>query len=199
MEKPPIYANFIFRLTAFWFDQLLVSIIPLILFFMLVGNSKVTSDFFIGILWILWELIFLQWVLYWLYLIITYLLFRASLGKILTGLSIEKEDGSKQNLKDALLRFPVGYTISHLAFSVGFLWMIKDPKKKTLHDHFSGTIVVKKNSSLPIFILLPILLMLVIFLIYSSIQTGIAINIWSQIYTELNQLFQNINLSSFKQ
>jgi len=193
MDNKVKYAGFILRFSAYLFDQLLILTIPLFIFFLVITNSKNSSQLWFGFLWFLWELIFLQWIIYWLYLITTYIFFKASVGKILTGLSIEKEDGSDQNLKDALIRFPVGYTISNLIFSFGFLWILKDVKKKGLHDHFAGTVVIKKNSSLPIIILLPILILLFIFLLYSTIKTGITNGVWSQIYIDFGKLLSYNN------
>ncbi len=186
------YGSYTLRFFAYLFDQLLLWLIPLSLLFIVVSGSDSTSKFGTGTLWVIWELIFLQWIISWGYLILTFLVFKASFGKMLAGLTIEKENGRKPSLTDALIRFPVGYTVSSLLCGLGYLWIIKDPKKKGFHDHFAGTIVVKKGSALPILIFLPLMILVIGLMITLIISSGVESGLWTAVGRDIGNLIQMI-------
>lgn len=62
-------------------------------------------------------------------------------GKRIMNLRVVKADGSTISDTDALIR-AVGYYISGLFFSLGYVWAIFDEQNRTWHDLFAGTIVV---------------------------------------------------------
>jgi len=64
----------------------------------------------------------------------------ATVGKMIVGLKIVSVDGRPITLKNALLRFAV---FSMAGFSVGFLWLLFDRRKQSLHDLAGRTVVVK--------------------------------------------------------
>jgi uncharacterized RDD family membrane protein YckC len=173
------YGSFILRFFATVFDHLLLWLIPLVLVFINTTVSKNTNDFWLGSLWTIWEILFLQWIISYLYHIVTFLTLGGSIGKLLAGLHIELEDGQKPRLFDALMRFPVGYTVSSLFWCWGYFWVLVDPLKKGFHDHFAGTVVVKKSSSLPLLIFLPLLLLVMSILFTLIIVTGLERGLWS--------------------
>lgn len=191
--EPKKYGSFLERLAAYLFDYLLVGLLPLLFLFSAVNSVNSISQFWISGLWVLYEIIFCQWLVYWLYLIFTFILFKGSLGKILAGLRIEKENGQKVIFNDALIRFPIGYTISIALYYLGFLWMIKDKSKQTIHDHFAKTVVVKKEASWPIFMGLPILVVTAVFLIISIIRVGDKNGLWREVSLDLNVFSRNVN------
>ena len=64
----------------------------------------------------------------------------ATVGKMIVGLKIVSVDGHPITLKNALLRFVI---FAMVGFSVGFLWLLFDRRKQSLHDVAARTVVVK--------------------------------------------------------
>lgn len=67
-----------------------------------------------------------------------------TLGKMAMGIKVVLE--GTQNAPGygkAILREVVGKFISGIALSLGYLWMLWDPKKQAWHDKIAGTIVVR--------------------------------------------------------
>jgi uncharacterized RDD family membrane protein YckC len=62
-------------------------------------------------------------------------------GKQLLGLLVINAYGERPSLPKTLLR-TVGYALSVLPFSLGFLWIGFDREKRALHDWLAGTYVV---------------------------------------------------------
>jgi len=186
------YGSYTLRFFAYLFDQLLLWFIPLSLFFVVVSASDSTVKFGTGTLWVIWELIFFQWIISWGYLILTFILFKASFGKMFAGLTIEKENEGKPTLADALIRFPVGYTVSSLLCGLGYLWIIKDPKKKGFHDHFAGTVVVKSGPSWPLMIFLPILILVVGLIIILIVSSGVESGLWAAVGNDIGNFIQTV-------
>lgn len=65
-----------------------------------------------------------------------------SAGMRILGIYILRVDGKPFTIKDAALRHLVGYPLSTLAFFLGFLWMLWDPRQQGWHDKIARTIVV---------------------------------------------------------
>lgn len=186
------YGSFSLRFFAYIFDHLLLCLVPLVIFFLVVDGADSTAKFGLGTLWVIWELIFLQWLLTWAYLVLTYVFLGGSFGKILAGLAIEKEDGTKPILADALIRFPVGYIVSGLLWGLGFAWIIKDPKKKGFHDHFAGTVVVKSGSSWPLLIFLPILILVMGLITILIVNSGVESGLWTAVGRDIANFAQMV-------
>lgn len=66
----------------------------------------------------------------------------ATIGKMVLKIKITKENGSKINYSDALIR-EIASLLSFIALFLGYLWMLWDVKKQTWHDHIAKTVVVK--------------------------------------------------------
>ena len=64
-----------------------------------------------------------------------------SLGKSVFNLRIVKEDGSKLDIVDVVLREVLGKFVSGLVLGLGFLLIIIDAKKQGLHDKIAHTVV----------------------------------------------------------
>lgn len=62
-------------------------------------------------------------------------------GKRMLGLAVIDVYGERPTMTRALLR-TVGYLLSALLFSLGFLWIGFDREKRALHDWLAGTYVV---------------------------------------------------------
>ncbi|MEK6303672.1 MAG: RDD family protein [Acidobacteriota bacterium] len=65
-----------------------------------------------------------------------------SAGMRILGIYIVRVDGRPFSMKDAVLRHLVGYPLSMLAFFLGFLWVLWDPRQQGWHDKIARTIVV---------------------------------------------------------
>jgi uncharacterized RDD family membrane protein YckC len=65
-----------------------------------------------------------------------------SAGMRILGIYIVREDGRPFTIKDAAMRHLVGYPLSTLAFFLGFLWMLWDPRQQGWHDKIARTLVV---------------------------------------------------------
>jgi uncharacterized RDD family membrane protein YckC len=65
-----------------------------------------------------------------------------SAGMRILGIYIVRVDGRPFTIKDAAMRHLVGYPLSTVAFFLGFLWMLWDPRQQGWHDKLAGTVVV---------------------------------------------------------
>jgi uncharacterized RDD family membrane protein YckC len=65
-----------------------------------------------------------------------------SAGMRILGIYIVRVDGRPFTIKDAAMRHIIGYPLSSVAFFLGFLWMLWDPRQQGWHDKLAGTIVV---------------------------------------------------------
>ena len=64
-----------------------------------------------------------------------------TMGMTVVGLRVVGTDGERLSTGKALLRY-LGYIISAILFSIGFLWAAFDPKRQGWHDKLAGTLVV---------------------------------------------------------
>jgi uncharacterized RDD family membrane protein YckC len=65
-----------------------------------------------------------------------------SIGKMLTGLRVVKNDGHSASFTQLLVRHLIGYTLTILTGGLGFLFAVVNPKGRALHDLLAGTVVV---------------------------------------------------------
>lgn len=63
-------------------------------------------------------------------------------GKFAMGIRVIRTDGSEISDIDALIR-AIGYYVSNLVFSLGFIWAIFDKQNQTWHDKMARTYVVR--------------------------------------------------------
>jgi uncharacterized RDD family membrane protein YckC len=64
-----------------------------------------------------------------------------TIGKTLLGVKVVTKDGSYPSGGKAFLRY-VGYLVSGIVLSLGFLWVAFDRKRQGWHDKIAGTYVV---------------------------------------------------------
>lgn len=67
-----------------------------------------------------------------------------TVGKLVLGIRIIRPDGSALSWGRAVLRY-VGYLISGLVLSLGFLWLAFDRKRQGWHDKIANTVVVQAD------------------------------------------------------
>lgn len=75
-----------------------------------------------------------------LYFIVSWARSGQTIGKALTGMRVVRADGYPLGYGKAFLRY-VGYIISALVFSLGFLWIGFDSRRQGWHDKIAGTLV----------------------------------------------------------
>lgn len=68
-----------------------------------------------------------------------------TVGMILTGIRIVKNDGSPVSVLAVLVRQTVGYLLTLLTFGLGFLLAAVNSSGRTLHDLLTGTTVVRAH------------------------------------------------------
>ena len=62
-------------------------------------------------------------------------------GKLMLGIRIVNSDGSPLTTKNMVLRY-LGYLVSSLFASLGFIWVAIDKKRRGWHDIIAGTYVI---------------------------------------------------------
>jgi uncharacterized RDD family membrane protein YckC len=68
-----------------------------------------------------------------------------SIGKWTTGLRIERTGGGAPGILRALLRHFIGYPLSLIPATLGFLIVTVSPTGRALHDYIAGTVVVRRG------------------------------------------------------
>jgi len=63
-------------------------------------------------------------------------------GKMLLGIKLVRQDGSKVTIGVALLRY-LGYIVSGAVLFIGFIWIAFDSRKQGFHDKMAETYVVR--------------------------------------------------------
>jgi uncharacterized RDD family membrane protein YckC len=64
-----------------------------------------------------------------------------TVGKTLLGVKVVTKDGSYPSGGKAFLRY-IGYLVSGIVLSIGFLWVAFDRKRQGWHDKIAGTYVI---------------------------------------------------------
>ena len=68
-----------------------------------------------------------------------------TLGKRVVGNQVVRADGTPLTWGKALLRY-LGYIVSAVVLSIGFLWVAFDKKRQGWHDKLAGTVVVDEDT-----------------------------------------------------
>jgi uncharacterized RDD family membrane protein YckC len=117
------YGSFLSRFVAFIIDVLIISV-PI---FLIQNNDfRTIFSLVVGTLYIVWM----------------NGKYGATVGKMVMGLRIVKENGKKIDYSDALVREISSYLSTAIIF-LGYLWMLGDSKKQTWHDKIAKTVVIK--------------------------------------------------------
>ncbi|MBI2028112.1 MAG: RDD family protein [Candidatus Levybacteria bacterium] len=139
-------------------------------------------------------LLLIVWVMPYFVLTILYITyfthwFGGTIGKLLVGLRVTDENGNLLSLKRSLFRHTIGYQFAFLLFGLGFVAIIKDPKKQGWHDKATGSILtVRKNQwPLALFVLL-LTLALNFYIFYSAFNSIIAGPLPSETQSLINSL-----------
>ena len=127
----PTYAGFWRRVGAFFVDSLIFSL----LFGLVLGPAFVNAPLFTLEGVSRSGLTMLITVGFWIN-------FLGTPGKLLLGCQVVDADTFKiMSTRQSFIRF-VAYLASMLPLMLGFLWVLKDPRKQGFHDKIANTVVV---------------------------------------------------------
>lgn len=132
-EQPSlVYASFWWRFAAAFIDGLIL-LIPSYLFpYLLNGDNEYGIGNLVSIL------------ISWLYFALQESgVNQATVGKKAMGIKVINEDGNRISFGQATGRY-FGKFLSMILLFIGYLMMIWDSRKQTLHDKMAGTFVVIK-------------------------------------------------------
>ncbi len=133
-------APFLLRCGAFLIDYILLVCIPVIA--LLLGRFYGVD----GVKLLNSELSSTGWLIMLLLGLTNFVIFPMfsgqSIGKMLTGIRIVKNDGTPPTFFQLLLRHTVGYLLTALTFGLGFLFSALNQKGRALQDLVSGTVVI---------------------------------------------------------
>lgn len=132
-----VAAPFFLRCAALCIDYMLLLSMPVLA---LIGNKFLGDGTYTGPGSIVWTLVLILWVIDFLLLP----LFRGqTLGKMLTGITMLRLDGTPVNLVTLVKRNVLGYAITAATLGIGYLSVIFSTKGRALHDIVAGTVVVR--------------------------------------------------------
>lgn len=127
---PP--AGFFLRLLAYFNEKLLFLLLASAFIWNLSKNNALSGIYY-GLIIFLAIIVF-YFLFGMVYNVIFTYYFGGNLGKLVTGLRVRDQSGSKLNLKRILFRQLLSYQFSWLVFGLGFLSILKDPNKQAWHD-----------------------------------------------------------------
>ena len=137
-----VKAPFFLRVAALFVDYMIMVAVPtlwLVLSKMIDPTSAVTVG---TTIWAIAATVFI------LNFVLLPLLTGKSVGKMLTGLTILRNDGSDVDLWHLLLRITIGFLLTVLTLGLGFLFAAVNSSGRSLHDFVAGTIVVRGRKTL---------------------------------------------------
>ncbi len=144
-----VYAGFFVRLAAYVIDWLIVGAALLVIkipiwISVFWGGSFLMDDFIFR--YSAYDiLIYLLKVVY--FVLLTYYT-GATLGKKLMNIAVVSEEDRKPTFFEIVYRESVGKFLSGLVFSVGYIIIGLDKKKKGLHDHLADTCVIYRHKKM---------------------------------------------------
>lgn len=141
-------ASFFSRFIAWLVDMFAMAVIAILLGVLLAGLLSITSgsDSFLlsaaagTLVVIVWFAILILQFLYFGYY---WNKSGQSIGMKLTGIKVVRQDGNLMSYVRAALRGTIGYWVSGLFFSLGYIWAAFDSEKEAWHDKIFDTWVVE--------------------------------------------------------
>ncbi|WP_414042715.1 RDD family protein [Macrococcus animalis] len=139
------HAGFGVRFLAYVIDLILLSCIKGLIIGPIVGFGGLQDTYF-GIKLFSVENI-LSAIIYFSYFILMTYYFRATLGKMILGLQVLSTKEKKLSLTTVFTRELFGRYISNFFWSLLYLVVLFNPKKRGVHDMLSDTFVVKEDKA----------------------------------------------------
>ncbi len=138
-----VKAPFALRCTAVFIDYILLLALPVLwlLWGRLISDTSANSA---PGGWV-WFLTIVLWIVDFFLLP---LLRGQTVGKMLTGLTIVRTDGTPIRLAAILKRNVLGYFLTAATLGIGFLVSAVNRRGRTLHDAVAGTVVVQARKTL---------------------------------------------------
>ncbi len=147
-----VYAGFLRRWAALFLDQLILTSVFYLLFFVALLAAGLTASFenfdtnnpppwFIGAYLGLIGLYYVMAGLY--YALMESSAAQATVGKMALGIKVTDRDGNRLTLRHALGRWAAA-ALSYLTLYIGFIVAAFTERKQALHDLIAGTLVVDK-------------------------------------------------------
>jgi len=135
---PVRYAGFWIRFAATIIDSILQALVIMPILWAIYGDQVIMSENIVNGVWdilVSYVLPFLAYLFFW-------VKFGGTPGKRLLGLKVlDEATGLHVSIGKGILRY-LGYILSTIMLLLGFVWVAFDKKKKGVHDHVAGTIVV---------------------------------------------------------
>jgi uncharacterized RDD family membrane protein YckC len=132
-------ASFQLRLLA-WITDMVIGLFLFMAFF-LIAASQADIAHVVAVIFIYLAIVGLNPLYYYQSVILTHY-FGGSVGKLLTGLRVTNESGTRLPFKRVFFRQTIGYMFASLILGLGFWSIIKDTKKQGWHDKAVGSLVV---------------------------------------------------------
>lgn len=152
-NHPP--AGFFLRLLAYFNEELLFLLLASVFIWNLSKNNAL-SGIYHGLIIFLVIIVF-YFLIGMVYSVIFTHYFGGNLGKLVTGLRVRDQSGSKLDFKKILFRQLLAYLFSWLVFGLGYLSILKDPKKQAWHDKIVDSNVFRVQALLPLALIVFIL------------------------------------------
>jgi len=137
-----VKAPFFLRVAALFVDYMIMMAVPalwLVLAKIIDNSSAVTIG---TTIWAIAATVFI------LNFVLLPLITGKSIGKMLTGLTILRKDGSDVGLLHLVVRVTLGFLLTFLTLGLGFLLAAVNSSGRALHDFVAGTIVVRGRKTL---------------------------------------------------
>ncbi len=132
-------ATFNMRLLA-WITESLLGIF-IFSVFIYIAASQADIAHVVSIMFVYLAIVVLNPIFWYQSVILTHY-FGGSLGKLLTGLRVTNETGTRLTFKRVAFRQTIGYTFAGMLLGLGFYTISRDPKKQGWHDKAVGSLVV---------------------------------------------------------
>lgn len=85
----------------------------------------------------------LNWLILGIYALLSTMYLGNTIGKKIMRLRVVNLDGSRPTINTYVQRYIIGYVVSGVVFTLGFIWALFDPQKQGWHDRIANTYVVK--------------------------------------------------------
>ncbi len=143
-----INAGFFRRLIAWLIDHVILSVISLaisIIFGAPIGVTKIFDNSFFAMIGAILSsvLILILFFLQFLYFGFFWSKDGQSIGKRMMGIKVIRFNGHYLSFIAAGLRGTLGYWLSGLIFSLGYIWAALDPRCEAWHDKIFSTWVIR--------------------------------------------------------
>ena len=137
-DPEALKAPFVLRVAALAIDYIIVIIIPVVWLILSRMLSELGTTSSIGATpWLIATVLFIS----------NFLIFPVlrgrTLGKLLVGLTIVKNDGTRVDLLSIVRRNIIGYILTILTMGIGFLIGAVNNSGRALHDFVGGTMVIR--------------------------------------------------------